>query len=526
MALKAKDCVVLQKSILIFYEEDEHTGLTEQEAREPSCFRLVRGQNKDIKLSSDLVTFHKNIPGTSIRTDTLNLSERDAPQLTVIKTGQTFDLTSGRKEPSEFREVVGGLADCLDSGISSLSHKIDLVRDSLGGLTSLGQAVNTLSFHSAAQGNGANGYSSANGSPKGSSVVSGEIQEVLRWRPRLSDPQGFLSALEQSFERRDVGGTPDYTWRPRSYVVITDLSGEITGAQASLYSRAKLAVDESAKLLEGLEPLNPAFDEENFDADIAIIQGRMSEITQELGRPAGPRVAKLDTIFTQLLGGEDKVTADDVGGRLGHLRDHFGFDIGHVNTIGEEQNATNFRIMVDHLIALRVNWLNNRAYFNGEKRFLGTQMVLLERLLTNVAASAEEVRGALDAVLLSLHEQRSLVVRFSDHPAMLVDDLLDWVHDFGAEDGPRLARDGGRAAIASELLSSAAQLATLVEQAADPTVNEPGEHVPDEYYYPIVQTAWSQLRRHLETLVAEAQRSAPDPAAYGAKGVARAAAGR
>ena len=501
MALNPKRCLTLDKSVLILYEEDEQTGLSPADARNPAHFSFSQGKTilaLDRDKHKDIVTFHENIPGTSILTSGLKL--RGGVPTTVSVSDGNFSCTlSTSDEPHE--ESPGKPQNGEDFG-----RHLDV----------LSQAVNTLSFRDAAQHNGhsgTNGYGARNGD-NGSAIVSGEIQEVLRWRPRLSDPQGFLGALEQSFERKDVGGTPDYTWKPRSYVVITDLSGEITGAQASLCSRAKLAVDESSRLLDGLEPLNPAFDEENFDANVTIIQQRMSEIVEELGRPAGPRVAKLDTLFEQLLGDKDFKTADEVKGRLGTLRDDFGFDTGHVNTIEEEQNATNFRIMVDHLISLRSNWTDNSAYFNGQKRFLGTQMVLLERLLATVAEGAEEVRGALDAVLLGLHEQRSLVVRFKNKrpPSMLVDDLLDWVHDFGAEDGPRLAREGGRTAIASELLNSAQQLSTLVKDAADPEVQCDDENertLPEEYFYPIVQTALKQLQRHLNTLVQEAKLSAP-----------------
>ena len=57
-----------------------------------------------------------------------------------------------------------------------------------------------------------------------------------------TDPKGFLGALNQSFTVTEVEGHIESKWTPRTYAVQTDLAGGITGAQASLYSRAKDAL--------------------------------------------------------------------------------------------------------------------------------------------------------------------------------------------------------------------------------------------------------------------------------------------
>lgn len=590
MALRLKNCVALDRSVVVIYAEvdDAAPDITPQEARQASSF-VVEREGRAVELDDKLVVFHDNIPATSIRLaglvpagaerplepgDTLQVvvALHDRKELFTVTLGEgvagregdvptRIDALTARMQEGmeDTGRGVRGVRDTLADGFERVSRHLedgsaridgqferqrrsfDDLRTNMG---TLGNALNTLAFQKAPGGARAEG-SLALGD--GSAVVGREIQEVLRWRPRTSDPSGFVRALEQSFERVDVSGTPDYVWHPRSYVVMTDLAGEITGAQASLYSRTKLAVDASAKLLDGLDPLTPAFDPEDFDATTAILKQRMHDIVGELGRPAGPRVARLDNVFEQLLGPHRPgVTAEDVGGRLGFLRDNFGFDSDHINTIDEDQNATNFRIIVDHLACLRDDWRNNRPYFDGRKRFLGTQVELLERLLGTVAEAADEVRHALDAVLLGSQEQRSLRIRFREHPPMLIDDLLHWVHSFGSDGGPTLARDGGRTAIEGELCDTAALLLALVEDAADRDVQHPDDErppfgakrrtseasrfqahddepwddeeprkaptkgLPDEYFYPIVQTAFGQLCSHLATLRDEACRRRPE----------------
>src|SRR5207248_7488821 len=86
-------------------------------------------------------------------------------------------------------------------------------------------------------------------------TVGVAMQQVLGWKVRNDDPKGFVGALTQSFSCKQVEGHTECTWTPRSYAVQTDLSGGITGAQASIYARTKEAVDQSLPLLDGLYPL-------------------------------------------------------------------------------------------------------------------------------------------------------------------------------------------------------------------------------------------------------------------------------
>ena len=396
------------------------------------------------------------------------------------------------------------LAKVFEEGVEILRGGQTLPVERAETVKEVSQALNTLSLLNSPRASTKNGAVD-----DAAALLESELREVLHWRPRTNDPRGFLAALEQSFEQTELRGLPAFVYAPRSYTVTTDLSGEITGAQASLYARAKLAVDESLKLLDGLTPLADSFDEEAADAYLAIIRQRMSDLTDELARPAGPRVARLDELFDQLLGGDSVVDAENVGGRLGDLRDEYDLNVAAstVNTIEEEKIATDFRIIVDYLVSLHDAWDKARHFFSGQRRFLGTQLVWLERLLAAVAEASEEVRRALESVLIGSLEQLSLVITFTPDTGrepMLVDDLLDWVAYFASEEGPKLIQEGGRTAITNELSQTAELLRDTV---LDSLAAEQGS-LPEEFFYPIVRSSLNQLHKHLDTLVLEANKSA------------------
>src|SRR5262249_16055854 len=185
--------------------------------------------------------------------------------------------------------------------------------------------------------------------------------------------------------------------------------GAVTGAQASIYSRARAMLDQSLPLLNGISPLRPDFDLEDSEAIRAIVRSSLTELVGELGREGGPRISRVDEPFDLLLLGEHSSLRDteNVAGQLGLLRDRFGMRRQFVNTIGEEQNLTNFLILVDNSNSLRQTWISQRHFFDlkGTDVFLGTQMVLLSRALAVVAESVEEAYFAMDSVFLGQAER-------------------------------------------------------------------------------------------------------------------------
>src|SRR5207253_1969042 len=184
-------------------------------------------------------------------------------------------------------------------------------------------------------------------------IVNKAVGEVLGWKLKAGDTKGFLGALNQSFTLTEVEGHVESKWTPRTYAIQTDLAGGITGAQASVYARGKEALDQSMPLLDGLYTLDPEADTE------------------------------------------------DVGALKAVVKRHF-TDQDFVNSVGDEQNLSNFRILADYVTSLAQSWINNVPFFglDAPKPFFGTQLVLLSRQLSVVAESVDEVRFTLDSVFI------------------------------------------------------------------------------------------------------------------------------
>ena len=111
---------------------------------------------------------------------------------------------------------------------------------------------------------------------------------------------------------------------------------------------------------------------------------------------------------------------DLIGGSLGNLRSLFGFgkDDDQVNTVEDEQDLTNFRIVSDYVTSLAQSWLNNLQFFGLQTQtpFFGTQLVLLTRQLSVIAESVNEVRFTLDYVFIAPPNGRRS--KFNSRPAI------------------------------------------------------------------------------------------------------------
>jgi len=134
-------------------------------------------------------------------------------------------------------------------------------------------------------------------------VAYSAIADVLGWKVKDGDAKGFVGALTQSFTLTEVEGHVESKWTPRTYAVQSDLSGGITGAQASIYARAQDALNESLPLLNGLYTLDPEANQENIDALKSVARSQLTELVAELGLLGGPRVSRVNQYFGLLIGG-------------------------------------------------------------------------------------------------------------------------------------------------------------------------------------------------------------------------------
>ena len=168
------------------------------------------------------------------------------------------------------------------------------------------------------------------------------IREVLSWRTKADDPKGFVAALNQAFDLKEVEGHTEWSWTPRSYTVQTDM-GAVTGAQASIYTRAKVALDQSLPLLDGLYPLAPNVEPEDLATVQAVVRTQFTALVNEFGVLGGPRVPRVDELFTLLLGHDHPDAARpvpeeaNIGGSLGLVKQRFGLERSFVTTVADEQ---------------------------------------------------------------------------------------------------------------------------------------------------------------------------------------------
>ena len=339
-------------------------------------------------------------------------------------------------------------------------------------------------------------------------IVHNALRDVLGWRPKINDPKSFVVALKQAFTPTEVEGRTAWTWTPRTYAIETDL-GAITGAQASIYARAKAALEQSLPLLEGLQPLRSDADEEDLEASRAIVRSALKEIVDELGIKGGPRVVRVDELFASLLGNVINLSdPEQVGGQLGLLRDRFGMQRQFVNTVEEEQNLTNFLILVDSAVSLRLTWESQKPFFTRTSPdvFFGTQQVLLGRALGVVAESVHEAYFAMNSVFLGPAERETTILNLeitddAGNPitvTLTVAELLDWVERFATAEGLRLIREGGKDGVIHAFVPTVEKLRDVVQAAA--VVAQSNSDNPTQAFHTArVRRALNELQGHLET---------------------------
>jgi hypothetical protein len=362
-------------------------------------------------------------------------------------------------------------------------------------------------------------------------TVEAALREALGWRPRPNDPRSFSAALVQSFDRHEVEGHTESTWTPRTYAaqVTADL-GAITGAQASVYSRARVALDAALPLLDGLYPLDPAADPQDTEAIRSIIRSELNELVTELGVEGGPRISRVDDLLELLLRNPVATSVPTtVLGHLGQLEDRFGLSSARVQSIEEEEDLTNFLILVDYVREIDTSWQARRTSFDPTSNaipFLGTQLVLLSRSLAVTAESVAEVGFTLDSVFLGAAERLAIRLTFpatdlttgtstltdsrgdplvvpGSTPSILLGELLSWVERVAAEEGPRLLQDGGKdgASALTPVLDRLRALvrASLVDTGSGPNKGlQPPDSLPTGYATARVQRALSELAKYLD----------------------------
>jgi hypothetical protein len=302
-------------------------------------------------------------------------------------------------------------------------------------------------------------------------TVDQAMRDVLGWRPS-GDLAGFQAALTGAFELRQAEGHTEWTWQQRGYAVQADM-GALTGAQASIYARAKSALDQILPLLAGLTTLNPAlYPPQDLEAIRTVITTELNELVSELALTGGPRIQRVDELFGLLTGdpvGSGTLNPDQVQGNLGTLRDRFGLTVSEIDTVDDERIVTNFRIVVEQVLTLQASWSTDRELLSGvnSRTALGTILIWLSRGLEAVGESVDDLNFALDSVYVDAAQRQVIELDFASmtvtiptiplsskettaesfgrkEPRLLLSDLLDWVTRASREEGPRIIQDAGK----------------------------------------------------------------------------------
>jgi hypothetical protein len=345
-------------------------------------------------------------------------------------------------------------------------------------------------------------------------LASRTVTDVLGWKLNPADPKGFIGALTQAFTLSNVEGHVESTWNPQMAAIQTDLGGSITGAQASLYMRAKDAVNQANSLLDTLYPLNPEADPEYVKALREMVRSQMTQIVRELAVIGLPSVLRIDTYFAILLGqspalllpGDITFNPDQVEGTLGKLRDTYGIQFaGNTfnNSVADEVVITNFRVISDYLTSLMQSWISNRSFFfvrPGTQAFFGTQLVLISRQFNVIAETVNEMRFTLDSVFIGPAERQALLLEFSDPalPSRFLEGMLIEIEAFVGQEAPQLLKDGGKITVTNNILPVTRALLNMVKEAHNPT--NIGE-LPDGFRTARVRNSLDDLQDQLERLV-------------------------
>jgi hypothetical protein len=279
-------------------------------------------------------------------------------------------------------------------------------------------------------------------------VVDQAMRDVLGWRPG-GDLSGFQAALSGAFQLSEKDGHTQWKWQQRGYAVQADM-GALTGAQASIYARATSALDQVQPLVAGLTSLNPAlFPEQDREAMRTIVGAELQELVTELALEGGPRIQRVDELFGLLLGENPRsrdLNPDVVQGHLGELRRRFALTADWIETVDDERVTTNFRVIVEQVLALRASWNSDRALLSAvdSRTSLGTILIRLSRGLEAVVESIGDVTFAMDSVYVDAAQRQVIELEFGPDSSLLLSDLLDWVLKASRDEGPRLIQDAGK----------------------------------------------------------------------------------
>jgi hypothetical protein len=330
--------------------------------------------------------------------------------------------------------------------------------------------LDAASYLARNQGGGGSAVGGSGGRTGSTDLVDTALESLLGAVPE--SPRDFRTLLGRAFTTVEVDGHTETRYRRPSTGgrMMLDGGGVLTGAQASMVSRADRVRDEIFDNLDPLQPLALTPDPDAVRDVRSLIHTVVDSIVEELSRPGGPTVIRVDRLLAELAGEgavavPPVVSADKFGGLLARLAEVFGMDREEISSLADERTFTSFVCILGAVASLCASWATDRAFLDplsGEP-YLGTQLVQIERALAVVGQAVEEARRTFDRAEVEPAERelpRSVIVG-GQTVTTSIGAVLAWAEEYARRGQDRL-RYGGQDGIDS-FVTEATQLARLLK---------------------------------------------------------------
>ena len=216
----------------------------------------------------------------------------------------------------------------------------------------------------------------------------------------------------------------------------------IAGPQHSICARAIETINLALPFLDSLSVLSGDSAPKDVKALKGVIRSELAELIGELSIGRGPRLARVEQIFSLILD------------QLGALQDG----------IEDERNLSGFGVFADYIASLFRSWNNIQQLFAAQTAIVTKQLQL-------VSDAVDEVRFAMDAVSLELEKRQLMTIRYAsagiEFSPVTVEDMLAHVQEFASSEGRAAITESGGFALRGSIAPEARRLRRLVSACMD-----------------------------------------------------------
>ena len=196
--------------------------------------------------------------------------------------------------------------------------------------------------------------------------------------------------------------------------------GRADRAQASIYARAKSALDQIQPLLAGLTPLNPAlYQPQDLETIRSVVGTELQELVTELALEGGPRIQRVDELFQPAARAKGRVAQHEPGRGPGQPR-HAAAALRADRRRDQTRSTRNASSPTSASSSSRC-WRCTRAGAStasllsamSPRASFGTVLIWLSRGLEAVCESVGDLMFALDSVFVDAAQRQVIELRFA-----------------------------------------------------------------------------------------------------------------